>query len=94
MYELPTMLRERRAELGISSQERAAVALGTTRNTYGQWETGAQVPSARWVEPLAEWLDRPRWQVLVAIGLLGDDVAEVLTEHMGGYVVPLLPLAG
>jgi len=86
LYDLADLLRTRRAELGITSQERAAVDLGTTRNTYAAWETGRAVPSGRWVEPLSEWLDRPRWQVLAAIGLLDARAIEVLHEQLGGYL--------
>lgn len=82
MFVLADLLAGRRGELGITSQERAAVDLGTTRNTYAAWEAGRAVPTGRWVEPLAEWLDLPRWQILAAVGLLGQAEAEVLAEHL------------
>lgn len=86
MYELHTMLKDRRVELGVS-MEVAAVQIGTTRLTYSKWEKARTMPAATWVEPLAEWLDVPRWQVLVALGLLGHDAGEVLSEHLGGYLI-------
>ena len=85
MYDIGELLKTRRADLGISSQEKAAVAMGTTKNTWSKWEQGHELPSARWVEPLAEFLDAPRWKVLAALGLLDDEAATVLAEHLGGY---------
>ena len=88
MDSIANMLGKRRAELGVS-QEVAAVTIGTTRTSYQKWQSGAETPTARWVEPLAEWLDIPRWKVLGGIGLLGDDELRILSDALGGYLVPL-----
>ena len=80
MYDLAAMLKERRRQLGITSQERAAVQIGTTRLTYSKWESG-QTPDSRWIEPICAFLDVPRWQVLNAIGLLPDGDADLLSTH-------------
>lgn len=86
MYDLPTLIRTRRDELGIS-MEIAAVQIGTTRLTYHNWEKKNVTPAAKWVEPLAEWLDAPRWQVLNALGLLDDGAATFLGEnYLGSYL--------
>ena len=86
MNTLGTMLKQRRAVLG-QSQEQAAVAIGTTRTTYQKWEDDTPpLPSAKWVEPLCEWLDAAQWRVLHALGLLDDETASFLGEHLGGYL--------
>lgn len=86
MYELAAMLKSRRDHLGVS-MEVAAVQIGTTRLTYSRWEHGV-IPAAKWAEPLSEWLDAPRWQVLNALGLLDDGAAGFLGEHyLGGYLL-------
>lgn len=86
MYELAALLKNRRSHLGVS-MEVAAVQIGTTRVTYAKWEHGV-IPAARWVEPLSEWLDAPRWQVLNALGLLDDGPAQFLGDnYLGGYLL-------
>lgn len=86
MFQLNTMLKNRRDQLDLS-MEVAAVQIGTTRLTYSKWEHGDAIPAAKWVEPLAAWLDAPRWQVLNALGLLDDGPAECLGDnYMGRYL--------
>jgi transcriptional regulator with XRE-family HTH domain len=84
---LPTMLRTRRDQLGIS-QERAAVALDTSRVTYDKWEKGKSIPDPRRAFALAEWLDLPLWKVLDALELLDEPIANLCREHLGGYLAP------
>lgn len=49
---------------GDISQEAAAEAIGTTKQTIGRWEKGAQ-PAPEWVSPLAKFLRLPVEEVRI-----------------------------
>lgn len=83
---LGEMLHARRTELQIS-QAKASVELDTNPETYGQWERGEDKPRTfRWIDPLAEWLGKPRRWVVYACGLLDDEEYEILARELGGYL--------
>lgn len=64
---------DHRQELGIS-QERAAVQLDTTAYSYGQWESGNDVPKkTSWIAKLALWLGASREDVALLLVQSTDD---------------------
>lgn len=67
--EAPTidrLLIKRRDELG-HYQTNASDAIGVSRNSYRQWETGHSVPEDEWVKPLMEYLDMTEQQVVMTL---------------------------
>lgn len=84
-------IRSRRAELG-TSQEQAAVQLGTTAVTLGRWETGSDYPrKTSWIPKLALWLGTDRAEVaqLIAASIPpdGDDLAS--PHSLRPYINPV-----
>lgn len=83
MTALGEALKRRREELGVS-QERAAVALDTSSNTYAKWESGENPPRKfSWVEPIADWLGDDVAREDVALMILVD--LDRLSRRGPGY---------